>query len=71
MKMYNPFRWHIISVGGLFMVRRLSVLGWIYANKHDGASVLTLSHALMFASFRDIDNARVLRMWVSEQRYVE
>lgn len=35
MKLYNPFKWHIIEQNGLFYVRKYTIgLGWMYLDSH-------------------------------------
>lgn len=32
MKFYNPFKWHIVEINGMYFVRRFSIFWWEYAD---------------------------------------
>ena len=57
MKLYNPFKWHIIEQYGRFWVRKLSIVGWLFMSKND--SVFHWCSADPCCSFYSLEDASV------------
>jgi len=58
MKLYNPFKWHIIEQNRVFYVRKYTIgLGWLYLDSHR-ATTLEWMKRISNAGFPSLEKAQ-------------
>lgn len=58
MKLYNPFKWHIIEQNGRFWVRKYSIAGWLYLENKPNEINIWL-HKYETLAFKTLEDASV------------
>jgi len=58
MKLYNPFKWHIIEQNGGYWIRKLSFGTWLYLENKPN-EINTWLHQHITLSFKTLEDASV------------
>jgi hypothetical protein len=66
--MYNPFKWHIITYRNRFLVRKLTLLGFVYQDKTDEMRWYCLEKGIKYCSFATKTDAQMFLSTLKVER---
>ena len=66
--MYNPFKWHIIKYRNRYIVRKLTLKGFVYMDKVDGDHYPTLKECWEWGGFNTMPDAQMLLFSLKVER---